>query len=1313
MKKVLLACSMIMIVHMSFSQTIQLTNGGSTTTSGANEAAPVSAYFEYMRFQVIYTAAELNAAGITGPKSITQLGWYIATAPAAALPSYTIRMGHTAATNSAAHSAATLIEVYNVASYAPTAGGFDMLTLNGSFIWNGTDNLLVDVCYGAAPYVAPYGAVRTYAATTTSGSRRVRCDGCGSQCANNTNTTNIFKPQVSLTFVNPPSCIAPTGLGASSITSNSATVSWGAVAGATGGYQYAVTTSATPPASGTATGSTSVPVGSLSAATTYYLHVRSDCSGSFSSWSTFSFTTSCNSTTVPYSQNFDAVTAPAIPSCLTVENVNGNSAWGNYSTPSTIIIGTPNSMVYPYNSSSAADDWFFLQGLNLTGGTSYRLTFSWKSNPSFPERFEIRYGTGASAAGMTSSAIYTNTNAASSTAVVENVDFTPASTGVYYIGFHCNSLADMDFLAIDDITVDLSPSCVAPSGLAAVVTGGGTSANVSWNAVGGSPAGYEWAVTTSATPPASGTATTGLSATANSLTPGTQYYLHVRTDCGGPFSSWATFAFSTLVNDFVCSAIPLTLGGPQECANTVLATSSGDPVLPGGCSLPNNTVWYTYTPAASGPVTIHMEIPSATSNALNGWVAIYTATGTCPALTLTPVAGSTCLEFGQSGAGDIDDLLTVSLTGGTTYYIMIDGFSGDAGDFCINLLPPPAPPACVTNLTPANGATNVAITPNTPITWNASPGATSYNVFFGTTNPPTTNIGSVTTTNADVTGLAYSTQYYWYVQPVGAGGPATGCDVNTTSFTTAAAPVNCVPLNGGPGLGCEDGDQITLFRLKGEAGIELTSVTGTDCNAAGYLDSTDHATTVQLARGKTYWGQVQCGFGNNYITVWIDFDDDGYFENNERLIDNLLIGTTLTGFNLFVPLGSPAGVHRMRIRDVYYSSAPTTVTDPCGLYSYGETEDYNVEIVVGGTPYQVSTYASVGACYTGGGAITINTESNNNAGFVPIVDSVNRLIAQLYPQGNNLGRVEASYYKHNGAVRQSGTTYYLDRNLTITVATQPTGPYNLRFPYLNSELNALIAQPGSGVTSQFDLNMTKNGDPCLTAIDPVGASSLHPPTGFGSISGDRFLDFTNLNGFSSFYLHGGIVALPVNLVSFSGQRDGTVNKLRWTTGSEQYNLGFEVQRSADGTNYTAIGFVNSLATGGSSSTDLNYSFVDNNVQGKRWLYRLRQVNTDQSSKLSNIVIINGNKPMTLAIAGVFPNPTSDQINVLVDAPVRDNVQLIILDASGRRVAQKTAVIEAGSNTVPIPVNSLANGTYMVKLICSSNCETAVGRFVKQ
>lgn len=87
-------------------------------------------------------------------------------------------------------------------------------------------------------------------------------------------------------------CAAPTGLTGSSITSSSATISWTAVTSALG-YEYVVnTTSADPSGSGTFTSSTSTSPGTLTAATTYYAHIRTKCSStSFSAWATYTFTT--------------------------------------------------------------------------------------------------------------------------------------------------------------------------------------------------------------------------------------------------------------------------------------------------------------------------------------------------------------------------------------------------------------------------------------------------------------------------------------------------------------------------------------------------------------------------------------------------------------------------------------------------------------------------------------------------------------------------------------------------------------------------------------------------------------------------------------------------------------------------------------------------------------------------------------------------------------------------------------------------------------------------------------------------------------
>jgi hypothetical protein len=553
MKKLFTFFGFLFCLQTISAQNIQLTNGGSTTSSQENSttsANPISQYFEYMRFQVVYTAAEINAAGITGTKTITQMGWYIVTSPNDPLPNYTIRMANTTATNSASHNASTLTQVYTNAIYAPVAGGFNLLNLNGSFVWDGVSNILVDVCFGAAIFDEPYGDIRIYAPTTTNGSRRIRDDGSGSLCGENTELINDFKPQISFTFAPPPSCFAPSTLINSAVTSGTASHAWTAPSPTpSNGYEWAVTTSATAPTTGTATTSLNANSTGLLANTTYYLHVRSNCGASFSTWTTSAtFTTLCSADNVPYVMPITGVTVPALPSCTKIENIgNLPNTWisATSSNPDLLAQFTMPVMAYVYDFSNPANDWLFTNGINLSAGTSYTLKFKYSNDLGtlYPEAMNVAYGTSSTAAGMTNT-LANYPVISGPTATNASIIFTPPTTGVYYIGFHAVSTANQNVLLLDDVEVILTPSCVPVSGLA--VTSSITNAALSWNAVLSAANGYEYIVDQVATSPTvAGTGTTSTSVSVGgTYTIGATYYAHVRAICSGTdFSTWTNLAF--------------------------------------------------------------------------------------------------------------------------------------------------------------------------------------------------------------------------------------------------------------------------------------------------------------------------------------------------------------------------------------------------------------------------------------------------------------------------------------------------------------------------------------------------------------------------------------------------------------------------------------------------------------------------------------------------------------------------------------------------------------------------------------------------
>ena len=109
-----------------------------------------------------------------------------------------------------------------------------------------------------------------------------------------------------------PSCPDVTGLVAGSITHNSADVSWDDMSDlGVESYEYAVTTSVTPPTAGDDIDDTFDSVSGLDSNTVYYLHVRSVCdAGEFGAWITYSFTTLVAPATIPWTEQFADASLP-------------------------------------------------------------------------------------------------------------------------------------------------------------------------------------------------------------------------------------------------------------------------------------------------------------------------------------------------------------------------------------------------------------------------------------------------------------------------------------------------------------------------------------------------------------------------------------------------------------------------------------------------------------------------------------------------------------------------------------------------------------------------------------------------------------------------------------------------------------------------------------------------------------------------------------------------------------------------------------------------------------------------------------------
>ena len=123
-----------------------------------------------------------------------------------------------------------------------------------------------------------------------------------------------------------------------------------------------------------------------------------------------------------------------------------------------------NGQVYlPYSKETQCDDWFILPPMRLEGGRVYKFTIeAYAGYAAYPERFEVKYGTANNADAMTSTVI-APTTLTNIVAKAFDGDIAPEKSGIYYIGVHGISDADMYSLYVKSINIGTGVDDNAPA----------------------------------------------------------------------------------------------------------------------------------------------------------------------------------------------------------------------------------------------------------------------------------------------------------------------------------------------------------------------------------------------------------------------------------------------------------------------------------------------------------------------------------------------------------------------------------------------------------------------------------------------------------------------------------------------------------------------------------------------------------------------------------------------------------------------------------------------------------------------------------
>ena len=230
----------------------------------------------------------------------------------------------------------------------------------------------------------------------------------------------------------------------------------------------------------------------------------------------------------------------------------------------------------------------------------------------------------------------------------------------------------------------------------------------------------------------------------------------------------------------------------------------------------------------------------------------------------------------------------------------------------------------------ASSITNTSAT----VAWGAATGATSYNLQYRVSGGATWTTVSQTATSKSLTGLTAGTTYQYQVQTVCSTGSSAYSAI--ASFLTTGGvvtPTYCTSK--GTSVAYEYIDLVQLGSISRASGAD-----------AGYYNGT--ASSTSLAAGSAQTISVSAGFVGTayteYAKVYIDYNQNGVFTDAGELVVNAAGSTSaLTrSFAFTVPATAKSGATRLR---VVLSDASATTS--CGSYSYGETEDYTVNITGG------------------------------------------------------------------------------------------------------------------------------------------------------------------------------------------------------------------------------------------------------------------------------------------------------------------------------------------------------------------------------
>ncbi len=1340
-------------VGFSFSQTIQLGTG--TATNGTTTSSPVNIWWRRTVAQFVYTAAELNAAGISGPCDLQDLGWFVTQAPIYDIPGYTVKLKHVAVNNVANDLGNTgWATVKGPFTYSPNATGWDMLGLDNSFTWNGVDNIGVELCWSQVqPSFNASVQCRIY--STTNGYRHSWTDAAGNSCGETPFSTSTNKPQVQMVWSCSPPCTTPAPPIASGTSINCGDQATLTASGAPGNGDYIWYDD---PAGTNQVGSgSSFTTPALGATTSYYVStfVPANCESSLTE-----VIINVN-TSVPNPTANSVTVNCGDPATLTASGSTGNYEWfsdangiNSIGTGSSLSLGSITSDTTVYVAAT---------GSQSGGQVSYNFTNCGANGYLGPNQTQVNSS-------------YSVTNLAGDVTVNGTgiQSWVAPSTGTYTIEVAGAGFDETSFQRGAIITGEFSlnagdvlevlvgqmgensrcgsgGSFVVLNGTPLIIAGGagGQAQATAGDAVLGG-----WTNNNGQNSITSSGAGTGGTNGSGGGQGGSCF-----AQSGAGFSGNGVGCDGIVAQAFINGGAGATstaansnggFGGGGTGRATTNYRIGGGGGYSGGASAGNNL--NNYGGGGGSLNTGANPVELAAANAGHGYVTIIGG-GTLSCLSdiipvtaiVNPLASPSVLASPTAICENGSTTLTASGAPSNGDYLW---YSDPTGSNQIGTGPSYTSGSLTTTTTfyvqtnDGSGSGNAESLTTTFAAGNGQNG-NMFNV---------TILDNITITDFDVHQYAGQTGNFEVYYKTGT---YNGFEGNAGAWTLLATATNITSS----GLGNPTPLGLNL-NLQLAPGNYAFYVTGTNTNVH-YTNGTNtnniyaQNNEIQFFEGvgKSYpfgstfspriWNgtihyEVGGGLGACFSTiesVTINVDQQ---PNTPAILGggSACLGEEVT----LVETNSGVGPAQLE----WYENT----VSPSNLITQGVN---TITVVPSATQdYILVANSANGACppaTSNQATVTVPTPNNiiapnnstatctvNQNGWVHLLDNNGRLIASVNSLGQNLGSLSATMYEESSPILIEACntpfvgyqTSVMDRHWVITPDIQPTQPVLVRLPFENTTLQSLIQEsvtnqnPNDDVGSINDVFLSKYSGPqnidddfennCIqnggsgdvqlynqnfnNAVPTMSLLSGHPST-------DLFAEF-EIPNFSEFWLHGTNLfsPLPIMLTRFEAECKEEKVTISWETESEINVSRFEIEKSYNGTKWEAV--KKEFAVGGAAETT-SYSFDDFELSKAVVYYRLKQVDMDGEYTLHGPISANCKFEIE-SKASIQPNPNNGDfvLNLLSGEEGLGEVTIQIVSNTGKVVHQTTATYNTHKQQINFNGLNLARGAYLIQVFSRGN-----------